>query len=383
VAAAGGPGYNATMRFAWLSVICAGVLAGGLGFRAGLPGLESVLPTRPPLDPTRALSVVMTEDWSLWRTQEIMGDRQRRDKRSVHTQLFRQRPGADHAELVYETFQEQIAQQRGVLSDGTVVMLDAERRDLLLIDRLGQLRRVRLDLTGRDAPYIAVQGAFDEGLFVQPGPQKKRHGNKTPMFFVPFRGGQLDEEAAVIVTEGDGIVFRHRPVVRAWPQAAWIDEHGLFIFDLITGDVSEVEFKGKPERRYDEVRGFDGRFVALRKLVIDTQTGKVVAKFHNNRPITIRDGVMYELDVRKQTNTMTLQARDLTDQPEKTIDLVRVPTYDLYRKYGSRRAPNSNVGPSIVQPTDDGLLIHDGESWITVPYLDRDADTPPAEPTRN
>jgi hypothetical protein len=367
------------MRCVWLCVLCAGLLAAGLGFRAGLPDLDPALPTRPALDPTKAANVVMTEAWSLWRTQEMMGDRRRRDKRSIHTQYYRQRPGADHADLVYETFHHHQSRPVGVLSDGTVILSNDHQGELKLIDPRGHARQVRPKLPGHDADRLAVLGVYDEGLFVQPGPQAGQHGNKSPLYFVPFRDGTLDVAGAVTLTEGDGIVFRQRrPVVAAWPRVAWIDENGLYVFDLISREVSEIAFDGKPERGYDEVRGFDGRFIALRKLVIDTHSGQAVARFNDNRPITIRDGVMYELDVRRggdrRARELILQARDLRQHPKQTIELTRVPSYDLYWGYGSRRQPSSNVGPSIVQPIDEGLRIFDNEAWITVPYLDRDAE---------
>ncbi len=373
-------GYNSPMRFSLKLVLCVGLLAGGLGLRAGLPGLESSLPTRLALDPTQAVGVVMSESWSVWRTQEMMGNRQRQDQRSVRSQVFRQRAGAEEAELIYESYQQQVPQPSGVLSDGTVLMITNGRRELLMVDRRGVERRIDLIVPGHESPQVQVHAVCDEGIFIQPSPHGGRHGNKTPLFFVPFRGGELDFDAATMLTAEEGIAYRaRRSMARAWPRVAWFDDEHLYVFDLLSQEIEKLEFRGgKPEKGFDEVRGFDGRFVALRKLVIDTQSGRVVTAQNDNQPIVIRDGVMYEMNVKRVNNNrstqLTLAARDLLNNPGKQVDLISVDGYDMYWSYGSRRQASPNMGPTIIQPTDQGLRMYDGEAWISVPYLERESD---------
>lgn len=342
------------------------------------PTPAPVAETRGALDPTQAFANGQNERWMVWRTQDMLGDRQRSERRTIRTQLFRQRPGSPVAELIFEDYNQNVAQAVGVFIDGSVLVSAQDR--LVLIDRHGESRTLEINLPGHRNAKPMLNAAFEEGLFVQPVPQ--RGGVRTaPLYFVPFRDGELAGDAAVELTKGDGVRPRvRRPMARSGPEIAWFDEQGLHILDIHTLEVRDAPIKGGRRNAYDEVRAFDGRFVAMRTEVIDLETNKKTLTLNSQAyPLTIRDGVLYELTVQRanpQPSSLVISARPANGDRVKRAEIYRCGAYNVYTGYSTPRPPSVNSAWPAVHVGDDGLRLFDGESWVLVPYTQ--TDTPDA-----
>jgi len=360
-------------------LLCLGALltaAVSAGFVA-LPEPAAVRDTRGGLDPTQAFATVQNERWMVWRTQDMLGDRRQADRRTIRTRIYRQRIGANAAELMFEQHGQRIAQAVGIFLDGSVVIHDQD--EILLIDRHGNPRPLEIDLPGHKDAKPLLGAAFDEGIFVQPMPMPKRGGvSAAPMYFVPFQNGALDTDAAMEVTEGDGIRPRvNRPMARSGPEIVWHDEQGLHVLDIHALEVRNIPAKGK-NAAYNEVRAFDGRYVALRTEVIDLNTNNKVTALGQAYPVAIRDGVLYEFAVERANpgpSFLVLTAKPLTGNKARTTELKRCDAYNFYTGYSSSRpASVNNNAWQAVHVGDAGIRLFDGQAWTTVPYVEPDTD---------
>ncbi len=357
------------------------IAAVGAGFGGLPPSQNALVETRPALNPTVASALANDHRWSVWRIMDLRGDRRRHDKRTVVSTIYRQRVGSEHAELIYETYSQQSAHVHGVFADGSVVIRDEQQH--ILIDRHGNKHPLDLAVPGQGNRQAMLNAAFDEGLFLQtqPAPGQRNPGvQASPLFFIPIRNGLPAPELAVEVSKGNGVAMRaRRGMVRHGSEVAWHDEQGLHVFDLHSHEVRDIEIKrGVAEQGYDEVRGFDGRYVMLRRSAVDLNTGESVVKLNDTRPVTLRDGVLYEVQISNQNrpndSKLSLIARVLDDNPKQARTVLEMRAYLVYINYNNARMPHPGSVEPLFHPLDEGFLYFDGEAWQTQPYYERSPD---------
>lgn len=354
------------------------VVCGSLGFRAVSAERAATLVSRPAMDPSQATGVLATGQWSVWRTLEMHGDRSDHHRRSQWVRYFRQRAGGERAALIFETHETSL-KPMAVLADGTVVFARPNQEHLVMVDRRGAVYQTDLSLEiGGERRPAMINAVVEDGVVAQPRPPRGFGADdKAPMLLIPFRNGRPDTSAAIPMTEGEAVAMRpQRAVGRHWPRLAWVDERGLFTFDLITHQAREINFDADVERGFDEVRAFDGRFIVLRRHIVDTDTGKSVARLKDNHPITLHDGVMYEMRDPNKRGQLAIIARDLTADPNQPHELITFDGFTVYWQYNSHRYMRPNMAPAMTEPLPEGLRVFDGERWVIVPHVDRDA---PAE----
>lgn len=354
-----------------LFAVCAG------GFVAPLRPLDAGPEVVPALNPARAQLLGANRRWSVWLMSERLGDPRHARRRTQWVRICRQRIGATEAEVIFETYGGRVPRFAEVLLDGTVLVQD--RGKVQMIDAQADQKTLTVDLP--DGEKVAsVFGAVEQGVVVQTLPGGGRGKLAPALVLVPFRDGGLDAGKVVRLTEPGRKKARGQrvgSVLCRGRQVAWFNGRQLNVFDVRTGRRREVRLRGASQR--GEVVAFDDRFVVMRDGVWDMQAGgnRVVKGMYASHAVVLRNGLLMRLAVAPAPGTkelsLVLTVRDLTAAKPQDRTLRTWPVY-AYRAGGTQRAltPSSLAGLAMFG-TEAGLYLFDGRRWTLVPYPDRSA----------
>lgn len=347
----------------WVLTLVAGV--GAVGLPEAPDGWIPV-PTRASLNPTEAELVGSSGPWSLWRTMEIRG-RGIVMERVYVCRFYRQRVGRSTAERVFDWRSPHQPTVFAVLSDGSVYIYD---QGLVRIDPSGNRWWLKVPMPG-GVGKPGVLAVVEQGVFVQKRPKVHAGGVRPalPVFFVPFRGGELDAEAAIEVSPPGGLAPRPvLPVVTSGTEVAWMDEHGLRVLETVSGSVREVPVDLRLRGVLAKLRvpmAFDGRFYAGSGGVIDTHSGRYLTDLAGT-VLGLKDGVAYELV--KQGKKLAVVARSLhKGKGSKPATLATFGGFSIYQM-NNRLMP---LHPASRKRTGllagEVLKVFDGRRWTEIP----------------
>lgn len=317
---------------------------------AGEDGLAAFTPAEGSL-------VHSTGKWQVWAVRDMRGDPRLRAP-PWRTRYFRQRHGADRAELAFAmhgTYSRKVAT---VLEDGTVLLHYSTGLTWARPGSESTSEPLRIE----DDRARVVRGDPD-GLLIQP----YRLNEEAPVYFVPIAGRALRWSARVRLTQEDVSVNSPPRFVRGGDVIAW---HGN-AYDLRTRT-------RHPLPPHAEPTACDGKTLALRAYDAPDHVVRVVRLGGGEEPLTIRldwnagehpvfavrHGIGYLVSYGRGDGSATLHALDLRSSERRTKAL-------LVLKGPHRPPPLRHDQPPVPHfTTDAALVVWAGTDWKTLPWLE-------------
>jgi len=298
-----------------------------------------------------------TDDWQVWVVRDEPGNPLRRAV-PYRTRYFRQRHGADRAELAFEmrgTYSRKVAT---VLEDGTLLLHYSTELTWARPGRESTAERLRI---GDDGAHV-VRGDPD-GLLIQP----YLLNEEAPVYFVPISGHALRWSARVRLTKEAVSVNSPPRFVRGGDVIAWPGN----AYDLRTRTRLPLPPDAEPT-------ACDGKTLALRAYDAPDDVVRVVRLGSGEEPLTIRldrnagdhpvfavrHRIGYLVSYGRADGSATLHALDLGSSERRTKALLVLK--------GPHRPPplRDNQPPVPYFTTDAALVVWTGNDWKTLPWLE-------------
>ena len=334
-----------------LAGICAFLLGAMVAPRAA--GEDGV----PAFTPAGGHLVHSTGSWQVWTIKDEPGDPRWRAV-PYRTRYFRQRHGADRAELAFEMRGSYSLKVATVLEDGTLVLHYLTELTWARPGRESTAKRLRI---GDDRAHV-VRGDPD-GLLIQP----YLLNDEAPVYFVPISGHALRWSAKVRLTKEAVSVSSPPRFVRGGDVIAWHRN----VYDLRTRT-------RRPLAPHAEPTACDGKTLALRAYDAPDHVVRVVQLGSGEEPLTIRldrnagdhpvfavrHRIGYLVSYGRGEGPATLHALDLRSSERRTKAL-------LVLKGPPRRPPIRRQHLPVPHfTTDAALVVWTGKDWKTLPWLE-------------
>ncbi|MFN0059847.1 MAG: hypothetical protein ACKVX7_15420 [Planctomycetota bacterium] len=351
------------------ALCCAGVFACSLTHAQSSP--PPTTPRRvPAFTPETGGWVASAPPWTVWVTSELIEATRLHRAQSHVVRYYRQRWGADFAELVYEMRGTYAKKVITVTEDGTVLLSYGTALTWAAPD---QPLREHEPLVIHDVPAAVITG-WPDGLVIQP----YLLNEPAPLYFVPLKERQLQLAASHRLTDGKSLrVLSVIPVLRAGQHFAWFAEENsasLQIFDV--GDTRrQAVTLAAPNPRVERNRllAFGADFVRTDNGIFDVRDGRLIrSDLPTSRWQHLHGGVLYYLESigrlatdGSTTSTHSLRAVRLDSPTATPVELLSFLDYEYPHIFGAGPRAATHM-PGHVH--EHGIALWDGYKWVTVAW---------------
>lgn len=333
--------------------------------------VPSPAPNRvPALTPATGAWVASVHPWTVWVTSELIESTRRHRAQSHVVRYYRQRWGADFAELVYEMRGTHAQRVVTVTEDGTVLL---SYGTALTWAAPGQPLREHEPLTIHDVPAAVITG-WPDGLVIQP----YLLNESAPLYFVPVKDNQLQlAESHRFTTEKGLRVLSVIPVLRAGQHLAWLENEmspSLSVFDIADSSQRIVGLtQPKPRSERNRLQAFGSNTVRTDNGIFDVANGRLL---RSDLPTSswqhLHDDVLYFLDSIRRvqpdgatSSTHVFKAVRLDSATAAPVELLAFPDYEYPHCFGAGPRSATHTRRHVHEL---GITIWDGNKWVTIAW---------------